>query len=623
MLSLIAACCSTSVVDFSVYSLASSAKLSAANAVMHGLTVLSAVRHLCSNLLSTPSPSLLLVASSHFFRFSSLTARPASAPFLCSAMSRPPAVSPSTPRGRVQCPICFMHLPSAHIQQHAAVCGLQEEKQQEEEADTAAHSLQAPRSKRRRQSQSPPESRVEARRKQTAKDRVSAQQRQQRTALMDSSVEEKQEQEEQRDSRHPRPLAFINSPPAVSPPSRALHSILPDTLTTTTQKRRRIDRAVITTYPPSSPVLGYGSDGTPGGAAGPSGAFQLKINIPSPSPPPISPAQYAHFSPLTAHPSTAPSWLSYRIAAIPPTRPEPGLSERTGALSFLTYNVWFDDVHQRTRTTALASLISSLQPDVVALQEVTPTQLSLLQRSAALYQYWQSPHPTTAPYFTLLLSKRQPIATYRIPFISQMGRDLTAMVMDVRAQDVGGREGGMRRLIVSTSHLESLWQSKERRAQQLKQTLSTLNSMAAHPHSSSSTSSSPFASSISSASSSSSSSAVSAVPSSSSLFFMGDTNLRGSECGPLITSQHFTDLYPALTASHPTNDAAGYTYDTVVNRMVAAMGRKGSRARYDRVLGKVGEGVEVASMWRAGMEPIREGVWISDHFGLVTELKVS
>ena len=533
-----------------------------------------------------------------------------------SSMSRPAAALPYSPRGRVQCPICSVHLPSAHIQQHAAVCGLEEEKGREEvhrdeEAELVILTSQqhATRSKRKRQPQPPDEPRAATKRKQSARDRVRAQQHE---ASADEVVEEKMDEDRQTETL-PRPLTFINSPPTAplifSPSSRTSQHNAADV----SEKRRRIERAVITTYPPSSPVLGYGSDGTPGAGNGTAGTSQLKINIPSPSPPPFSPAQYAHFSPLTAHQSPAPLWLTYRIAAIPPSQPATGLSERTSALTFLTYNVWFEDVHQRTRTAALASLIAALQPDVVALQEVTPTLLSLLQRSTALDQYWLSPHPTTAPYFTLLLSKRQPIAMYRIPFISQMGRDLTAVVLDVKAESVGGREGGVRRLIVSTSHLESLWQSKERRAQQLKQALTTLNSMATHPHTASA---SPTALS-------SSASPASSPPSSTSLLFMGDTNLRGTDCAPLITSQHFIDLYPTLTASHPTNDAAGYTYDTVVNRMIAAMGRKNSRARYDRVLGKVGEGLEVAGMWRAGMEPIREGVWISDHFGLVTEMKVS
>ena len=565
---------------------------------------LSALRH-CLYFNRLPC-TVLLTYSSRFCSAASILARPL-LPRSLLIMSRPATAPSFSPRGRVQCPICAMHLPSAHIQQHAAVCGLEEEKQQEDEvqeegeAASSVGSEHNSRSKRKRQPPSSQQAPLASRRKQTARDRTSAQ-RQQPTP--GSAVEEEKEGKQ----RVPRPLAFIDSPIAAihshSSSSRTSQSEASDS-TTTIQKRRRIERTVITTYPPSSPILTYG---TPGGAGGTSGAFQLQINIPSPSPPPLSPAQYANFSPLTTALSPAPSWLSYRVTAIPPPQPAAGLSARTSALRFLTYNVWFDDVHQRSRMAGLASLIASLQPDVIALQEVTPSLLSLLQRSAALHHYWLSPHPTSAPYFTLLLSKRQPTAMYRIPFISQMGRDLTAMVIDVTAEDVRGREGEVRRLIVSTSHLESLWQSKERRAQQLKQALTTLTTMAAYPHTSVS---------------SSSSSTVSSLPPSTSLFFMGDTNLRGSECAPLVSSQHFVDLYPSLTATHPTNDAAGYTYDTVVNRMIAAMGRKRSRARYDRVMARVGEGLEVTGMWRAGMEPIQEDVWISDHFGLVTELTVS
>ena len=44
-------------------------------------------------------------------------------------------------------------------------------------------------------------------------------------------------------------------------------------------------------------------------------------------------------------------------------------------LTFVTYNVWFDHYYRTERCAALLQLLRPLQPDFIALQEVTPPVL--------------------------------------------------------------------------------------------------------------------------------------------------------------------------------------------------------------------------------------------------------
>jgi endonuclease/exonuclease/phosphatase family metal-dependent hydrolase len=229
---------------------------------------------------------------------------------------------------------------------------------------------------------------------------------------------------------------------------------------------------------------------------------------------------------------------------------------------------------------ALSTLITSLSPTVIALQEVTHSSLTLLSSSPWFSHYYSIPHPTNEPYFTLLLSLYPPTSSHRIPFISNMGRDLTLLALDLTTPL------GLRRVVVSTSHLESLWQSKERRGQQLKQGLTVLNEMGGG-----------------------------------SLVLMGDMNLKGKEGGGVVKEKGFVDVWEEEweEGKEEGNDEKGYTMDGSVNEMVKS-GKK-YKQRLDRVFAKW-RGWEVERIRRVGMEAVHNGVWISDHFGLLTELKV-
>lgn len=103
---------------------------------------------------------------------------------------------------------------------------------------------------------------------------------------------------------------------------------------------------------------------------------------------------------------------------------------------------------------------------------------------------------------------------------------------------------------------------------------------------------------------------------------MGDCNLKANEGSNIITDASFSDLYLQYASTHPSHDKTGYTMDGTINRMIKGAEGKGAyRARLDRVLGRM-KGLDVDCIRRVGMEKIGDGLWISDHFGLLTELRV-
>ena len=119
-------------------------------------------------------------------------------------------------------------------------------------------------------------------------------------------------------------------------------------------------------------------------------------------------------------------------------------------LRLLTWNVWFNEHegHAPRRMGALGAAVAAEDPDVVALQEVTPSILGLLRGCAFARGFEWSPPPPGMPYFAVLLTRRGlrlgPFE--RTPFVgSRQGRDLVRCPVDA----------GGRRLHVATAHLES------------------------------------------------------------------------------------------------------------------------------------------------------------------------
>jgi len=123
-----------------------------------------------------------------------------------------------------------------------------------------------------------------------------------------------------------------------------------------------------------------------------------------------------------------------------------------GPLGVLTYNVWFDESNYEERAQILFGQILEADPDVVALQEVTPRFRKLLDESTLGDQYhiWAEPLSKLKPNGTALLTRWEPTATLHEPFPPpdhDMDRGLLACCLTV--------PGGGARVWVGTAWLES------------------------------------------------------------------------------------------------------------------------------------------------------------------------
>ena len=310
----------------------------------------------------------------------------------------------------------------------------------------------------------------------------------------------------------------------------------------------------------------------------------------------------------------------------PKTTPTPTTTENNKAsvLKILSYNVWFrEDVALQHRMSAISDIIDRTNPDVIALQEVTPFIYHILSRNA----WWQAryiafPSPTEvatghASYFTTLLAKpsliynppatasaatsssnRTPTPPPRfhcIPFEnSRMGRDLKTVTLKSAAT----RD---HYLIVATAHLESPTGSSkarlfsEARVQQCRQSLGLLDEALGTPQ----------------------------QQLQGSIVCIGDMNWSESNDGaPPLPSDAWQDVWK----EHKPMDAEGYTYDAVSNAMLNRGQKRPLRLRLDRAFAKLGGGCKVESIEMVGREVIPgarfEGraVLPSDHYGLLLTL---
>ncbi|KAI3939362.1 hypothetical protein MKW98_022230 [Papaver atlanticum] len=121
-------------------------------------------------------------------------------------------------------------------------------------------------------------------------------------------------------------------------------------------------------------------------------------------------------------------------------------------LKVLSYNVWFnEDLELHKRMKALGDLIQLHTPDVICLQEVTPTIYQIFQQSSwwKVYRCSVSYEMVNKPYFCMQLSKLPTKSFSCKPFSNSiMGRELCSTEIEV-----GG--GGSKQLVIATSHLES------------------------------------------------------------------------------------------------------------------------------------------------------------------------
>ncbi|MBA3539121.1 MAG: endonuclease/exonuclease/phosphatase family protein [Deltaproteobacteria bacterium] len=230
----------------------------------------------------------------------------------------------------------------------------------------------------------------------------------------------------------------------------------------------------------------------------------------------------------------------------------------------VTWNVWFGPHQFHARGVGLLAELERRQPDVIALQEVTP---DLLERIAATpwiraaYQLSDSDGLTIDGYGVVVMA-RVPVHKFRIVAVpSQMGRRL------VVAELACG-------LTIASIHLESTAARTASRAQQLRLVQPYLAGLGPD------------------------------------VVLAGDMNFApGDRTETAALDPSFIDAWPALHG-----DAPGYTIDSSVNHMRHDL--RPVHRRIDRVFVR-------SAAWSpraialVGTAPLDDaGTFVSDHFGL-------
>jgi tyrosyl-DNA phosphodiesterase 2 len=241
-------------------------------------------------------------------------------------------------------------------------------------------------------------------------------------------------------------------------------------------------------------------------------------------------------------------------------------------LTVVTFNVWFADDYFDARCAATLTLLATHQPDIIALQEVTPAFLKQVLNTSwiqAEYRISDIYGDSVDPYGVLILSRLPILEWSFVPLPSAMGRHLVT----ARAAISGAMT------TFAGVHLESQSYSAPTRAKQLARIFPLL---ASEQH----------------------------------VMLMGDFNFCSSWDENQRLDTTYQDVWPLL---HPTEP--GFTEDTDRNTMRLLHTGKQKHVRFDRMLLRSQyPGWQAESIRLIGTEPISPAtphIFPSDHFGLV------
>jgi exonuclease III len=284
-------------------------------------------------------------------------------------------------------------------------------------------------------------------------------------------------------------------------------------------------------------------------------------------------------------------------------------------LRVITYNIWFNTQLMDERLTALGNLLSSKDPDVVLLQEVTHYSYSRLTRQSWCKDtYIMTPPSPTMTYFTSIFVKKKEnggsltlhnddktATTNSMSCFEQLefpnsnqGRDLKILTAAMHLPGGGTTTTARSRIKIATSHLESPTGWKEKnvlpRKEQMKRCFEHLSS-------------------------SSSKDEVIYI-------WGGDMNWNETDSGPVPLPDGWIDGWKVKYPTDP-----GYTYDAKTNPMLSG----GLRLRLDRVFCRLNGDWRMGNVEMIGTEVIPGVEFIgrgkgskealpSDHFGLLVDL---
>jgi tyrosyl-DNA phosphodiesterase 2 len=243
-------------------------------------------------------------------------------------------------------------------------------------------------------------------------------------------------------------------------------------------------------------------------------------------------------------------------------------------LTIATLNVWNVYHHFEQRCQAILDLLAASQPDLIALQEVTPAFHQQILNTPWIqdsYQLSDIYAESVDPYGVLLFS-RYPASFELMPLPSAHGRCLHTAQLTINQHTT----------TFSGVHLESTIDAAPTRAKQLTQIFPQL---AAAPHA----------------------------------MLVGDFNFCSSWEENAQLPSAYQDVWAALRPHDP-----GYTVDTTINTMRLEVMGKPKHVRFDRILlrsqqpGWQAESIEL--LGTDALEGTSPAVFPSDHFGLISTL---
>lgn len=242
-------------------------------------------------------------------------------------------------------------------------------------------------------------------------------------------------------------------------------------------------------------------------------------------------------------------------------------------LRVLTLNIWFGEAEREVRTAALIELLLRLEPEIVALQEMTAWVLKRLVAEKRLRaRYWFSDRDAVSfsRYGVVVLSTVAPGSCDIWPLTSKMDRKL----VDVRWTLPTGT------LQLGAVHLESRRHNGATRLMQMAEAA-------------------PF------------------LAAGDWCLWAGDFNFCHSFPENDAIPPDFHDLWPLLHGTDP-----GWTVDTERNSMTALEKQRTKRVRFDRILMAARKpGWRPRAINLVGDRALAPDLFLSDHFGLVADIE--
>ena len=252
-------------------------------------------------------------------------------------------------------------------------------------------------------------------------------------------------------------------------------------------------------------------------------------------------------------------------------------------LRVATYNVLFDvfeaeRIYTDARIPAILEVLSSLDADVIVLEEVTPRLVAALRAAAWVQTSYamSGDEEAVSPHGQLVLS--------RLPVISfakhDFGRDKSLVVAEL---EVAGEPLALAAVHLSSSRAE---QARQKRASEL----AVAREFLSFSHD---------------------------VTGAADALICGDFNLDDeAEVRPLI-AEGFADAWPSVRTE------VGFTFDPRANPLAHMMSRSKRQQRIDRLFFRSpGARLGVREARLFGREPFEENRYPSDHWGLICDFAV-